>query len=375
MKSQKKLTFLTFSAYRIVLFCGLFGIVLFAHFFGPMMWRYYVGTGNAFNYQSGTLAVHYLDVGQGDAIIIQLPDGRTIMMDSGLDLYYTRVKTYLTTRILTDKKIDIVIATHTHDDHIGGFPQLLVDFDVDMVYRPHNKSNSDFDIATLAGEALGPLQPAAAYTDFITAAYTHANQVSFIEAGVKIEGSDEQSESSYQMYFHTPTVDFIERLGSAFSDFNNISPIISLRNQNRLFIFTGDAGFVTEDAFRDCAQARSIDFKNLDVYLKIGHHGSEGSTSHGFLELVNPNKAVISVGERNLFNHPRPIVFDRLEIAGVCSEDILETRHAGNIALVTDSATDRLFLAFDNEIDLSLVYVVVVTFLFFVCFTNLKKNN
>lgn len=373
-KQQKNLTFLTFSAYRIVLYCGFLCIILFAHLFGPMMWRHYIGIGNAFSYQSGTLAVHYLDVGNGDAIIIQLPDSRIIMIDSGTDLYYSRVKTYLKTRILTNgnKNIDFLIATHSHDDHVGGLPQLLDDFNVDTVYRPHNKSNSHFDTEVYPGNAHAPLADTTAYTDFITAAYTHAKHVEFIKAGIEIT----DAAGSFLMYFHTPTLTFADSLSSEIpSDFNDISPIISLRYKNNFFLFTGDAGLKTENQFRDCHRANDFvngaGFQNLEVYLKVGHHGSRYSTTVSLLEFIKPNKAIISVGAHNINGHPHNLLIKRLKnVAGLHEQDILETRTSGNITLATDGATERMFLAFDNEVDLTMVYVISAAALFFVCFTN-----
>jgi len=372
---QKKFTFLTFSAYRIILFGGLLGIVLCAHLLGPMMWRHYVGTGNAFHYQSGTLAVHYLDVGQGDAIIIQLPDGKVVVMDSGSERYYNRVKTYLTTRVLkgSNKTIDYVIATHSHDDHIGGFAQLLEDFEVDTVFRPHNKSLDEPDV-----RAAGPIADTQVYQDFIDAVYTHTDfdNIHLIEIGAKIECVLD----TYLLYFHTPKLDFVGRLSpTEFSDFNDISPIISLQyktpHKDYMFIFTGDAGVGTEIEFRMCEYAQSIVFTDFEVYLKIGHHGSHNSTSPDFLDFISPNVAIISVGMRNLHRHPRGEVFTNLEKVGVGAEDIFETRLHGNIALVTDGATDRLFFAFDNEVNLSFVFVIFVPILFFICFTNFKIVN
>jgi competence protein ComEC len=359
VSKPKKLTFLTFSVYRIVLFCGCLGIIIFAWAFGPMLWRFYVGTGNAFHYQGGTLAVHYLDVGQGDAVVIQFPDGRVCMIDSGTEFYYTRIKTYLTTRILKDgnDKIDFLIATHSHDDHIGGFPQLLADFDVDVVYRPHNKALEE------PGEAIGQVANTVIYQKFIDAVYTYANEIRFIIAGEKIAGAE------FLMYFHTPAV---VPTGTLYSDFDDISPIISLRHKNKCFIFTGDAGFKTEDQFRSCAVAGAIDFANLEVYLKVGHHGSKNSTSAAFLTFLKPNCAIISVGARNTYGHPNPDTMKRLEDTGLRTDNIFETRTLGNVVFAKDNTTDRMFFAFDNEVDLSFVYVLSAAVLFFISFTDFR---
>lgn len=332
------------------------------------MFRHYIGTGNAFSHQSETLAVHYLDVGQGDAIVIQLPDGKVILMDSGTSWYYTRVKNYLQTRVLKggNKKIDYLIATHAHNDHVGGLAQLLADFDVGTVYRPHNKSSSRLD----TGDALAPYSDETDYADFITAAYTHVdrNNIHFIEAGIEIADND----NSYSLYFHTPTRTFAQSLSDkSYSDYNDISPIISLRYKTNLFIFTGDAGIKTENQFRDCARANAINYGDSEVYLKVGHHGSRYSTSVNLLEFAKPNKAIISVGAHNQSGHPHNLTLTRLkDVANLRGQDILETRILGNIALVTDGTTGKMFFAFDNEVDLSLIYIVAASTLFFVCFTN-----
>jgi competence protein ComEC len=370
MSKQKRLTFLVFNAYRIVLFSGLLGIVLFAYFFGPMIWRHYIGTGNTFRYDSGTLAVHFLDVGQGDATVIQLPDGKVVMIDSGTAHYYRRVRDYLNTRIVgKDKKIDVLIATHSHDDHIGGFPQLLAEFDVQRVYRPYNKSNSHWDTEVFPGEARAPLTDTKTYENFIDAVYEHGNDVMFARAGEKMEGNN------YLLYFHTPTQEYADTLSPArYQDFNDISTIISLHYYNHYFLFTGDAGTRAENQFRDCPQAiataNEIGYENLQVYLKVGHHGSNGSTSTSFLEFIKPNKAIISVGERNLHGHPHPRVLNRLRTAGLTDEDIFQTRIFGNIVLGTDGHTDRMFFAFDNQVDLGLVYLLSAVVAFFLSFTN-----
>jgi len=355
----KKHAFLRFSPYRTVLFCGCLAVILFAAIWGPMLLRFYAGTGNAFHYQGGTLAVHYLDVGQGDAIIIQFPDGRICMMDSGTEYYYTRVKTYLTTRILKggNKKIDFLIATHSHDDHIGGFPQLLADFNVGVVYRPHNKAAQE------PGAAVGRLADAAVYQKFIDSVYTYADQVKFIAAGEKIDGAN------YLMYFHTPTV---VPTGTAYADFDDISPIITLRHSNKCFVFTGDAGTRAENQFRNCAVAGAINFASLEVYLKVGHHGSKNSTSAAFLGFIKPDKAIISVSARNMYGHPNQAVLKNLEVAGLRADAVFETRELGNIVFAKDSATDRMFFAFDNETDLSFVYMLSAAILFFVCFANFR---
>ena len=363
-EKQKKLTFLTFSALRVIAFCACLGIVFSVYLFGSG----FVRTSNAFSYSGGELAVHYLDVGQGDAIVIQLPDGRVIMMDSGTEFYYTRVKTYLTTRIFTgsDRNIDFLIATHAHDDHVGGLARLLDDFDVDIVFRPHNKSNSDYEIEL----ALAPLHTTISYTNFITAAYTHANEVKFIEAGIEIRCSVTQ----YNMYFHTPTLPLIQSLRANVSgDFNDISPIISLRHKNNMFIFTGDAGLKAENNFLDCPRAREINFQDFEVYLKVAHHGSHNNTFADFLEFIKPDKAVISVGARNSHRHPRPETLARIKAAGVHTDAIFETRHLGNIVFVTDGDTERMFFAFDNKADLSIFYFLSGAFLLFLCFVNVKR--
>jgi|GEM_PF-1020500 len=371
--------FLVFSVYRAVLFTGLAATLVFFGIFGPVLWRFYFG-GGTFHYDTGALAVHYLDVGQGDSMVIQLPDGRIIVMDSGEAIYYPRVKNYLETRILTggSRKIDFLIATHSHSDHVGGFAQMLQDFNVGMVYRPYNKS-----LADPAGDAaVGPLANTAEYNSFIDAAYKYAGSVEFVRSGEEIfAGISGTGNKLYSFYFHTPTPEFAKSLKpSEFNDYNDISPIITLTYFNQTFVFTGDAGFNTEKQFLAEIGTTSLADSNFSesystVYLKVGHHGSNAASSLEFLNFVKPAKAVISLGAHNIYGFPDAQVMNRLGEVSLNPSDIMLTSKLGNIVIESGAGAEpKIYLAFDNEADLSLIWYLGFVFVFTVCFVDFRRK-
>ena len=376
MEAQKKNRFLVFSAYRAVLFGGLFGVLLFIGIFGSTLWRFYLGTGYVFHYDAGKLAVHYLDVGQGDCTVVQLPDGRVIVMDSGEEMYYPRVKNYLDKRVVgSDGRIDFLIATHSHSDHVGGFVNMLRDFDVGVVYRPFNESINDPD----AEGAIGPVADTEIYDTFINSAYVYADEVRFIVAGEEISDAG----GRYSWIFHTPEVEFVEVLKfGRFDDYNDISPIVTLVYLNHLFVFTGDAGSRAERQFLAVAEASvllgddtglgGLDFEGKIVYLKAGHHGSGTSSTDDFLKFIDPDKVVISLGARNVYGFPHEQVLYRLAGVGVERQDVMLTGELGNIALVVDDVGDKIYFAFDNEADLRFFWILGVVAVFVVCFVDFR---
>ena len=353
--------FFIFSAYRAVLCVGLCGVLIFLGIFGSLIWRFVFGDGTVFHYQVGELAVHYLDVGQGESTIIQLPSGRIIVKDAGDEMFYSRVRRYLDSRIVPiGGRIDYLIATHAHSDHIGGMVRLLNDFNVGTVFRPHNRILND----PAGASALGSFVGTVAYRNFINTAYSRAENVRFIEAGERIFSA----QHDYDFYFHTPTPAF-----ASIADYNNISPIITLRHANHIFVFTGDAGFATEYQF--IQSNVDLPFAASRVFLSVGHHGSNGSTGVNFLSKINPDKAIISVGARNAHGHPGIHAVARLYYAGVRGENLMMTSHLGNIAVIINVEGERWFFAFDEEADLRLFLMIALAMVMVGCFVRFRENS
>lgn len=205
--------------------------------------------------------VHFIDVGQGDAIYLELPDNVDILIDAGDTGYGSTVVNYLRSRNVDD--IEILIATHPHADHIGGLPAVFDAYDVEAV---------------------------------IDSGVSHTTQTyQRYWSAVQAEGCDYQKASGQSWTFGSCAFDILGPT-HAHKDLNDNSVVARLSCPGGSFIFTGDAEKDGEGA---------ILHKNLDAnILKVGHHGSRTSTSDAFLAAVSPEVAVIMVGEGNRYGHP-----------------------------------------------------------------------
>lgn len=237
------------------------------------------------------LVVEFIDVGQGDSILIMTPNKKTILIDAGETGNYEKIKDAIDKHNIN--KIDAVIATHPHADHIGGMQKVIENYDIGKIYMPDKiHTSKTFENLLLAIEEKGL-------------------EIDVAEAGVKMD-----LDSSIDLVFVSPNGDF--------KDLNNSSAVLRLIYKDTSFLFTGDMETKAE---------RLVD-TNIDVdVLKVGHHGSDTSSSEEFLDRVSPQIAVISVGKDNKYNHPSSIVIDRLNNIGA---KILRTDEKGNIIITSD---------------------------------------
>ena len=243
----------------------------------------------------GQLTVSFIDVGQGDSILIQTPLGQNILIDGGERDQGGKVIDYL--RKQGVNKIDIMIGTHPHSDHIGGLIEVLKEFTVDKVYLPRVTHTSS------------------TFEDLLTAIKNQELKVDTAKAGtpIPLEGVDS--------FFIAPVRDTYESL-------NNYTAVVKMVYANSSFIFTGDAEGESE---QDMLTSYRKDLK-AEV-LKIGHHGSSTSTSVGFLDVVSPQYAVITCGTDNDYGHPHKETIEKLKRAGV---KIYRTDENGNIVFSSD---------------------------------------
>ena len=241
------------------------------------------------------LQIHFIDVGQADAILIITPDQETILIDAGTTAGGRTVVNYL--NHLNIETIDHVIATHPHADHIQGFPVIFENFEVRNVYAPRVSHTT------------------VAYRNFLTAVQNQGLTIKTAVAGLElpIDGID--------AVFVGPTRAY------AASALNNWSAILHVTHDEQSFIFTGDV-----------ERAGELDMVNMygddlqSNVLKVSHHGSNTSTIQEFLNVVQPQIAVISVG-RNSYGHPTPQVLDRLENMGT---HIYRTDMNGTVIIISD---------------------------------------
>ncbi|ANW98609.1 competence protein ComE [Thermoclostridium stercorarium subsp. thermolacticum DSM 2910] len=242
----------------------------------------------------GTLKVHFIDVGQADCIFVQAPE-KNMLIDAGNNADGDLITAYL--KNLGINKIDVVVGTHPHEDHIGALDTVINTFEVGKVYMPKISHNTK------------------TYEDVLLAIQKKGLKVNTATAGGALDlGKNVNAE------ILAPNSD-------NYDDLNNYSVVIKLTFGETSFLFTGDAEKVSEDEMLN----KNYDLK-ADV-LKVGHHGSSSSTSPAFLKAVSPKYAVISVGKDNQYGHPDSIILNRLKVAGVKT---YRTDEAGTVIMESD---------------------------------------
>ncbi|OIQ60342.1 hydroxyacylglutathione hydrolase [Moorella thermoacetica] len=245
--------------------------------------------------EAGKLRVHFLDVGQGDAILVQLPGGKNILIDAGTNEAGPAVVQYLKQYAVV--KLDYVIGTHPHEDHIGGLDQVIKIFPVGKVYLPRVTNNT------------------ASYRDLLLAIKNKGLKVTEARAGVSLPLGD-----GVQALFINPVKE-------NYDDLNDWSAVLRLTYGQTSFLFTGDAGSAAEEGMLASRQPLRADV------LKVAHHGSRTATGTAFLKAVAPAYAVISAGKGNDYGHPHAQTLQRLQQAGV---KVYRTDRDGTITVVSD---------------------------------------
>lgn len=238
------------------------------------------------------LDVHFIDVGQADSALLVCGD-ETMLIDGGNVADSSVIVTYL--KNLGLSHLNYMICTHAHEDHVGGLSGPLHTVSVDEVYAPEKESSSK------------------AYTNFKKAALSQVSEIKHPKPGDKL------SLGGTQITFFAPV--------KAYDDLNNTSIVLKAVFGKTSFLFTGDAERESEADMID----RGFDLK-ADV-LKIGHHGSETSTSYVFLREIMPKYAVISVGKGNSYGHPTDAVLSRLRDVGAT---VYRTDLQGDIIAISD---------------------------------------
>ncbi len=236
--------------------------------------------------------VHFIDVGQGDSIFIESPNGKTMLVDGGVKGAGQNVVSYL--KKLGVKKLDIVVATHPDADHIGGLIPVLNSIDIGQFYDS------------------GKVHTSQTFEEMLTLIDTKNIPYNVPKTGDNIAFDDDIN------------VKVLNANENA-TDNNDASIVLKIAYGNVSFLLTADAGVSLEkEMMQDDVKA---------TILKAGHHGSNTSSSAEFIQAVHPEITILSYGEGNKYGHPHAEVVERLQAIG---SKIYATAEAGTVIVSTD---------------------------------------
>lgn len=269
----------------------IFTLLLLLCFFSSLLTKKF----NSYKVNPNLMYVHYINVDQGDAILIQV-NNKNLLIDSGPKSHKKQLVKFLND--LNISKLDYVIATHPHEDHIGNMNTVLNSYKVQSFYAPKVYSYTK------------------SFEQMIDSLKSNNLKINPIKRGC----------NTINLGFQT-NVEVFSPINDTYDNENNYSPVIKISFGNNSFLFTGDA----EKEIEDKLVLLNDDLK-ADI-LKVSHHGSSSSTSDSFLNRVSPKYAVISVGKNNIYDHPNDTIISKLNTYNI---DILRTDIQNNITLISD---------------------------------------
>lgn len=294
------------------------------------------------------LNVHFVDVGQGDACIVELPDDKKIIIDGGDDDAKDYLLNYIDENIRDSdgnkiEYFDYAILTHSDRDHCGSMDEVLTEYPARAFYRPNvlasRKGFVDPGANKLTSDASE--KDTIAYMNVIKAGHAGAGDNVFINSykldPIVPEGLSESDEGYYSLSFYGPN-------SNTYSDWNNYSPVMILEYEDQRIALSGDCEKEGEKEFVNKAKAGEGKFAEFtDTYsvgaIKLGHHGSSTSSSKDYLDVLTTSSSIentliiISCGFDNKYGHPHDVTMNRLKEMGFKDDNILRTDQNGDIVL------------------------------------------
>ena len=241
---------------------------------------------------NGKFIASFIDVGQGDSIFLEFPNGKNMLIDAGEKYESETVQSFINSKGYFS--LDYVVGTHPHTDHIGGLESIIRRYEIGEIYLPKVVHTSK------------------TYENLLTT----INELGY-KVNSAISGMEIINEKGLEVKILSPK-------NSNYSELNNYSVVIKIVFGNTSFLFMGDAETVVEDEI--------LDEVNADV-VKVGHHGSDTSSSEEFVKSVNAKYAVIMSGVDNQYDLPDKTIVDRWKSNGA---EVYNTSENGNVIITSD---------------------------------------
>jgi len=250
---------------------------------------------------NNNMVTHFIDVGQGDSILIQV-NNKNLLIDSGTSDSKQKLIRYLKNNNIT--KLDYVIATHPHEDHIGGMASIIKNFDIGEFYGPKVIASSQ------------------SFEDMIRALRNKTLKINITKPYITLDLGP------------NTTCVMLSPNSTTYENMNDYSCVIKVSYKNSTYLFTGDAETIAEQELINNGY-------NLKAQvLKVAHHGGKTSTTQTFLNKVSPKIAVISCGVYNTYGHPNIETLNKLK---KINSIIYRTDVDKNIILISDGTTIKKF--------------------------------
>ncbi len=388
--------------HRAYLTIALSVCLIFIIAFCPVVAGFYLP---AIASESKDMVLHFINVGQGDATFIELPDGKTVLIDAGTSEFGESVVEYISSLGYT--KLDCVIATHADSDHVGGLDDVLTAFEVHYIFRPFviaRNTNPIDDLTTLGlTENQITYDDNVEYKSFIEATYKET----YNGGGAIVKTISNKSLCEVFMGTDSPyyAIEILYPYASdeyeAFTtytgktsgyiveneslDSNEMSAVITIQTESNKILLMADADESIENSIVEKAGGNSTlmtKISNVDI-LKVAHHGSKYSTSTSFLEVAKPRHSIISVGEGNSYGHPNEETIERINAVG---SNIYRTDKDGNIVIKINSLGE---IVVNKEVDngetpklipesvMYIIFVVIIMAIITIAiiYTAKKKNK
>ncbi len=308
------------------------------------------------NYSNSQLDVYFFDVGQADCILL-MTDNKVMLVDTGnagdaSTDFKVKDKINVSHELnrLGIEKIDVLVATHPHEDHMGSMYKIIDLFDIKDVYAnsilPESEqanyykrfvaslenSNAHFIVPTTLTEKEIKEKVDEYNKDLPNDEKVVYNSKDYIRVGDKIE-------------FGNCDVTMLAPNSAKYSDTNDYSIVLMVEFEDVKLLLTGDAGKLAENEILQYASNNNFDLK-ADI-LKVGHHGSRTASTENFISAVQPNVAIIMVEEGNSYGLPDEDVLERLEKHGAT---IYMTQNVGDIKITINDGSYDIDLTYSHEV-------------------------